>query len=134
MRSQNFTLDTCRWPNWPGKKDTKFLSGFHNLMIYKGSRRDMPKYHFNHLKQTYINCKGDSKSLSSLVKMKTFYIHDIARVSFCILRYDCYVRTIMWQSSNNCFLCKYEELAKVGHVIFYAIFNWTWICNIILIG
>ena len=45
-------------------------------------------------------------------------------VSFCVSRYDCHVRTIIWRGSNNIRLPgKYEGFEKVEHVIFDMVFN-----------
>ena len=43
-------------------------------------------------------------------------------VSFCALRYDCYVQTIIWHGPNIRFPCKYEEFEKVEYVIFDTVF------------
>ena len=54
LSSQSSTLETCRCPDCPEKKYPKFLNDFHNLMIYKGSRTDMPKFHFNHFQNGQV--------------------------------------------------------------------------------
>ena len=61
--------------------------------------------------------------------MKKLSIDSIVIVSFCILRYDCDVRTMIWRGSNIRFPSKYEEFAKVEYLIFDMVFN----CNKILI-
>ena len=50
-------------------------------------------------------------------------VDSILVVSFCVLRYDCHVRTRC--GCNIRFPCKYEEYEKVEYVIFDTVFNYT---------
>ena len=37
---------------------------------------------------------------SSIAKTKKLSIDSIVMVSFCVMRYDCYVQTMLWRGSN----------------------------------
>lgn len=53
--------------------------------------------------------------------------------SFCMLRCDCYVRTIFWRGSNIRLPYTPETLEHIGYVIFYAVPNLNCIFNRILV-
>ena len=55
---------------------------------------------------------SESKKTSSVAKTIKYSIDYIVKVSFCLLRCDGYVRTIVWRSSDIHFPCKYETLEK----------------------
>ena len=44
-------------------------------------------------------------------------------VSFYLLTYDCYVRTIVRGGSDICFPNNFETLEKIGYVMFYIVFK-----------
>ena len=60
---------------------------------------------------------------SSVAKTKKFFIDSIAMDSFCVMRHDCHVRTMIWCGSNIRFSYKYEEFEKVEYGIFDMVFN-----------
>ena len=53
---------------------------------------------------------------SNVAKTKKFSIDSIAMVSFCLLSYDCHVRTIIWRASDIRFSHKQEEFEKVYQI------------------
>ena len=74
--------------------------------------------------KTHVNVLGNLFfKTSSVAKTKKFSIDSIAVVSFCVLRYDCYIQTTTWHGFNICFPRKNEKFAKVVYVIFGMVFN-----------
>ena len=57
--------------------------------------------------------------------MKKLSIGGIVTVSFCVLSYDCHVRTMIWRGFNIRFPRKYEKFEKIEYVIFDMVFSWT---------
>ena len=55
--------------------------------------------------------------------MKKLSIGGIVTVSFCVLSYDCHVRTMIWRGFNIRFPRKYEKFEKIEYVIFDMVFS-----------